>query len=769
MPQDTTKSEQIEKEQKIVRERGEQVVEAVRKVREEGVSSVEPPSAEQVTRAIEEGEKTLESFQLSPRAQEIGPKGQEVIEDIKKVLEDEKKILREKGEGEAVQRLLKHGWGLLTGLGQDTQAKGLFENWRQLIISMVHSEDLKDFLSMGGHLVASIRDTEAFLDSMDEMITMMRLMAAEKGSQALQQGETQEDFHRRREKHRNRLVRDLKQLMHELNENEIYRRMVQQGGVLAERVEGSRQESKETVAETMTHVMESEDFQQLTEDIKDVLQRAVGKQMDVEPFFEYTRAAIYDIMNNTQLSSLLAEIQDTLSQIADNPALVDDPFTNDRLSSLSSRFDATIQDMKNNPNIVRAREESQKLVEAIRNEPVNRQLIEDMKKLLIDIRGDKPGEWIDPDLLADLRKMLVPLLMEHLDNLPIPPVHGSGSFLGQYDYTLDNIKLSVPALVPDNIFMRIEHELQAQPYKLAVPKQRTFVHLYATDIQLHMKHVAWSFQRHTVPKMADSGYVDVNTEGHGITIRMLMELRPGDLQRGEVLEVLEARCRVHKWRINVTESKHNKLYEMLTGMFAGRIRRDVQHMVESKLMDFGRMFNEQLIKLIHEARERSQAYRQMAHEHTEQAKQSWEETKHRLQEKVQELKEKPEVQQAKEHVKERAHEAITRTAGTKDTEPPAPHEGGTRVVTYEHTTLPSTSSPLYTPSPTTSTTGSTFPAGETSGLSYDIHPQLPTFAHQPMAPSEPSEAGQPVLMEKKHDVVTLEEELPVLRSGGGGL
>jgi hypothetical protein len=62
--------------------------------------------------------------------------------------------------------------------------------------------------------------------------------------------------------------------------------------------------------------------------------------------------------------------------------------------------------------------------------------------------------------------------------------------------------------------------------------------------------------------------------------------------------------------INFRDSKHDKLYEMLTHMFARKIKNSVIEMIQSKFKTFGSYFNDQIITLIEQAKSSTSQYPQ---------------------------------------------------------------------------------------------------------------------------------------------------------------
>lgn len=306
---------------------------------------------------------------------------------------------------------------------------------------------------------------------------------------------TKEEYRSQREAERHRVAREMRRTLGAMTQNDMWLMLIQKGKKKANQVQGSRDSSSVHADEVFFRVRESPNFQRLLDDFKILLQRLVGNQMSVDPLFEYSKKAIDELANDEELSVIVNEMQQLLPAIAENPTLLDETAVQSRLEVLARRADEAVLRYRNNPDVKGAKEESIKLMTAIKESSTSTQLLEDLKTLWHDIASDKSGEIIDPDVLKSLRQLIVPLLVEHLNNVPLPSVSDQASmstnlvsrknsyfhagFLGKYVYTIDNMKISLPELIPENIHLRFEYEMDANPLELEATNQHTYLYLQA--------------------------------------------------------------------------------------------------------------------------------------------------------------------------------------------------------------------------------------------------------------------------------------------------
>jgi hypothetical protein len=176
------------------------------------------------------------------------------------------------------------------------------------------------------------------------------------------------------------------------------------------------------------------------------------------------------------------------------------------------------------------------------------------------------------------------------------------------------MKISLPALIPENIHLRFEMDLDARPLELEAETKHTYLYLQASNIHVHLHDANWTYSRLSAPKLHDSGVFDVDTTGSGMTVWMKMEVK-GDTKSGQYVDVIKSDVKINqKFHITFRESRHDKFYEMLTHLFANKIKKSVIGLMQEKLKLFGTYFSEQLVTLIEQAKAKSEDFSRLASE-----------------------------------------------------------------------------------------------------------------------------------------------------------
>lgn len=658
----------VEHEQQLAKEKGREVIDKAKNIKEtakdikegkvdlkEKLNPENLPTTEKITSSLQKGEESLERFQTSDRGQQMGAPAQKVVEDIKKVLSDEEVLLQKKNAGDLLQNIIIHFWALLQEMRRDPALRDTFDQWQSDFTSLMTSGDIMDFFQQAGELFTSLKDTEEFLELLSQLIDILKTFISEQTDQITEGTDTNTELYaREKELEREYMLNNLRHLIASFSNNDVWRLFVYKGRRLGTKAHIATDVTSDSAAQVADRVKESENFKLLLNDFKQLIQRLVGSRRSVEPLFDYSAKGLEEILDNDELAYLVGELRVLLDIIVENPALLEDDTTQQRLRNLAERLDTTVDGLKDSPNIVGAKEESKQILAAMKDDPLNAQFAQDLKELWHDVVSDKEGEVIDADVLSSIRQMVVPLLLEHLNNVPLPSVNGSASFLGKLKYSIDDMKISLPALIPEHIHLRFEMNVDAHPLELTAETKKTYLYLQASSIQAHLHGAKWSYTRLSTPKMHDSGLFDVDTVGSGITIWMKMELS-GDTKSGQALTVVKSDVKIpQNFHIKFHDSKHDTIYAMLSHVFAGKIKKEVIKMLQEKLKLFGTYFSDQLMTLIEQARLKSVDFANIA-----KAKKALAQTK--MQEGVENLKaqtknvvDAPSVQESKEEAKSTA-------------------------------------------------------------------------------------------------------------------
>eukprot|EP01113_Clastostelium_recurvatum_P033042 TRINITY_DN4326_c0_g1_i4.p1 TRINITY_DN4326_c0_g1~~TRINITY_DN4326_c0_g1_i4.p1 ORF type:complete len:777 (+),score=369.44 TRINITY_DN4326_c0_g1_i4:56-2332(+) len=656
------------------------------------------PSNSEIISGMEKEVATLDRVEKDPS---MTYKGERILEDLKRVIKDEEALVQQKNSGETVQRLLKHGYMMAVDLSHDERFNQLFSNWGSLFASAVQSGNWTEITKAAGNIATDLRNTESFIALLAELQNTIQLLLSQKVDQATKLAEkavdkisegvetvaegahdkgvikkdtknkaedvadkaasttedlakdarskvhdatgvsssskaiSDEKYQRAQEKHRRKLLHQLSMTLDSLSKNPTWNMLMTKAQNAKDSVQ---KEGVEPAVQLISAVGDSKQGKQLVKDFKQTLQNIAGPDVDVKPAFKHAKAVFNHIMNDSSYFDIINQLKDELVAIAQNPRLMENKATQDKRSDLFTKVQEKIDQLQNNPDMVAARKESQKVLDAIMKDPLTNKLVKDTRTLLAHLHSVKPGHLLDPDLLLQARGLIMPLVLEHLREMKMPIIEDvADTPLGKYKYTVDNLRLDISEIMPDNIHLKFKYDLDAHPVSLSYNHQHAFLVLEVRDIQVKIKDVEWTYDHLGTPHMHDSGRMDLTTEGKGICLRLKMKIdRLGEsytnvvgqhVENKDMLSMVQGQCWVDKWHIKFHDSKHDTLYQMLANMYSEKIKKGVQDRILDKLRDFTASFNHGVYVLLNEASIKQQEAKYRLKQQKSDLEDSWKKAK----------------------------------------------------------------------------------------------------------------------------------------------
>jgi hypothetical protein len=574
------------------------------------------PSAEKIDKKLEHLKDNVEQArhaQVHDKNLENYSKIQQVLKDTSRVIQDQRDFIKDKTDDGTLEGAAKHAANLTQDIVDQAweTMDSLWTNWAALLTVMAAGSagSWKQIIEQGGRVINDLRYTDNFIKLLKDMKDAF-FSLSQHLRKKLPADKKLEDVSKEWEEQRDKLLTDLKNVYKILAESPIWNQLIAKSSALKSQIQKTAEEAKEKVRESADVIAENKNAAKLKEDLKNILQLAVGKDgPSVQPFLDYAYAAWNEIMNS-EMYSKWADEASALFESVDANAQGDQEAYQKKLDDLYEQTKEILDTTVRNENLRLCVRESRKLVRAAKKDPATAKLIADSKKLIKDISNKKGTGIINPELLNEIRAVIVPVIVDHLDNAPLPDYHGyDENSLGKFDYTLSGIRLGTTGLVPSKVKVQFLFKAVADPSHLKVEQQHTYMYLEINDIQVSFKDVKWTYNRHTIPRISDSGTIDLATAGKGISIKIKAEVNNYSNPKGaqslsELLEppkdfkmfdIIRAECAIDDFHVRVSDAGgSNVFYEMLAGIWGTKIKHNIERLIESKMRVLATRFDRQL-------------------------------------------------------------------------------------------------------------------------------------------------------------------------------
>lgn len=210
---------------------------------------------------------------------------------------------------------------------------------------------------------------------------------------------------------------------------------------------------------------------------------------------------------------------------------------------------------------------------AMGDDPLNKRFGEDWARLTKDLLFDSEGSLkFKPHLWNDIRKVIVPTLVDKVGYVPIPRIEYTDENL---DLVVENLTLSGRNLFPNVVSFEAHNFVKFSPYNAISDENHHEFTLTLGQIQADMRDVAFYFRKKSgIPKLMDSGLADVVLGGNGLTASI--HLASADKDKSSVFKVKNVHVKVDTLKFSIRDSKHDFLYKTLKPLATGLVKKQIQ-------------------------------------------------------------------------------------------------------------------------------------------------------------------------------------------------
>lgn len=223
-----------------------------------------------------------------------------------------------------------------------------------------------------------------------------------------------------------------------------------------------------------------------------------------------------------------------------------------------------------------------KALNNVANDPDLHALYRDSRQLITDLTMNEEGEYIfNSNALNQLRIVLVSALIERM-TVQLP---GISKETDKMDYTLSNVYVTLRDIVPESVKLKYKGFMDFATVDLKdveVDDLHT-LRVKLKSIQYHMTNIQFWFRKKTFPKIEDTGTVDVDLGGKGLSLKI--ELNTNAADGKDLFRVEKVKCKIDKLGVRLHETKHDILYNLAFKIWKGKIKKRLQRNIEEQIRD----------------------------------------------------------------------------------------------------------------------------------------------------------------------------------------
>jgi hypothetical protein len=225
-------------------------------------------------------------------------------------------------------------------------------------------------------------------------------------------------------------------------------------------------------------------------------------------------------------------------------------------------------------------------------DPLNKRFGEDWKRLTKHLLFGEDGSLaFKPHLWTDLRKVIIPQLINSVGYIPIPRIEYTDNMM---DLVIENLTMEGSNLLPNIVSVDAHNYLEFSPYDAIPDKDNHDFKFTFSQMQADMRDVAFYFNKKSgLPKLKDSGLADVFLGGEGLTVTVHLTGAGKDTR--SVFKVKDVNVKVDSLKFSVRDTKHDILYKTLKPLATGLVKKQISKAIQDAIRTGLEYLDEQLV------------------------------------------------------------------------------------------------------------------------------------------------------------------------------
>ncbi|EPQ50351.1 hypothetical protein GLOTRDRAFT_141540 [Gloeophyllum trabeum ATCC 11539] len=315
-----------------------------------------------------------------------------------------------------------------------------------------------------------------------------------------------------------------------------------------------------------------------TSELRTLLERFANNQ-SMDSIIDAVNALIEDARNDQELREWFQRVDTYVRKVLLEPGFVIEPQCNregNEVKDSGRRF----YDDKYKGHFDNLFNTISGWFRAMGDDPLNKRFGNDWARLTRDLLFDSEGSLkYKPELWNDVRKVILPTLVDQVGYIPIPRIEYTDKEL---DLVIENLTLSGRNVFPNYVTLEAHNHMKFSPYNAIADEMHHEFTLTLGQIQADMRDVAFYFRKKTgIPKLTDSGLADVLLGGSGLTATI--HLVGSNKDRSSVFKVKDVNVKVDTLKFSIRDSKHDMLYKTLRPLATGLVKKQIQKALEGAL------------------------------------------------------------------------------------------------------------------------------------------------------------------------------------------
>ncbi|KAJ5138565.1 uncharacterized protein N7515_003413 [Penicillium bovifimosum] len=581
----------------------------------------------------------LNSKALTSPPSELSADGKTLVADLRNVIDEAKKMLLVKNEGELIQDFVYQATKISAGdakrpqvpLNKETgqqDAERALEGLKTLGTLMITNGEfrklLNDAMTLGKDIAADasqkaanqVRPSEEDLAQIDQPaednvwhekpnISKEDLKAKAKKNKAATQNEAQatvaendsgvstnskaKEYSDKTKNYlsekipkerREQTVWRLKKMIIEIQGHADYQQAVETLLTMAEQYAGHTKEATKQGGSSARGVLKNDSVQAVQYNLRTLIER-FANNTSLDAFFDSLNTIYRDAEKDPELRNWFKNVDTLIRKSLREQGFIMEDECNRQWNELYDKGRYLLRE-RYRGHSDRVVDEVKFLADQFESDPQNQALARAFQKLFRDLGRDAEGKvTFKPDLLRDLRDIIIPNIFENVRYVPIPRIEVSDPMV---DVVVENLTIESDNLMPNVVEFGSDNYFRWGRKKIA-NKRDNKIMISMSGIQADLRDVSYYIKKKEgFPAITDRGIMDIFLGGEGLSIKIAASTAQ-DKDKENFVKLDKVNVGIKNMDIKLKKSSHKILFNTFKPMLFRVVRPALQKVVEGQIRE----------------------------------------------------------------------------------------------------------------------------------------------------------------------------------------
>ncbi|KAI2727462.1 hypothetical protein CBS147354_3664 [Penicillium roqueforti] len=372
----------------------------------------------------------------------------------------------------------------------------------------------------------------------------------------------------------------LKKMIIEIQGHEDYQQAVETLLNMAEQYAGHTRDLSKEGSSSARDVLKSDDVQAVQYNLRTLIER-FANHTSLDGFFESLNAIYREAEKDPELRNWFKNVSNLIRKSLREQGFIMEEECNRQWNDLYDKGRYLLRE--------RYRGYSDRIVDEVKflgdqfeQDVQNQALAESFQKLFKDLGHDSSGRpTFKPDLLRDLRDVIIPQFFENVRYVPIPRIEVADPMV---DVVIENLCLEGDNLMPNVMEFGSDNYFRWGRKKIS-NKSDNKIMISMSGIQMDLRDVGYYIKKKEgFPTITDRGIMDIFLGGDGLSVKLAASTaQPSDKEHFFKLDRVDVTIR--NMDIKLKKSSHKLLFYTFKPMLFRVVRPALQKVVEAQIRE----------------------------------------------------------------------------------------------------------------------------------------------------------------------------------------